>query len=107
MPSIHQQVVGQIKNIGRGNIFFPEQFEHLGSPFHALSPPEYPPKDVLAGWRDDYEKMQSSMIYGKSLPIDAFPFIFSLNSSFLKLLPALRFIEFESPIGHQSVHLHD
>ncbi len=31
MPSIHQQVVGQIKNIGRGNIFFPEQFEHLGS----------------------------------------------------------------------------
>lgn len=31
MPSIHQQIVGQIKNIGRGNIFFPEQFNHLGS----------------------------------------------------------------------------
>lgn len=31
MQSIHQQIVEQIKNFERGTIFFPEQFEHLGS----------------------------------------------------------------------------
>lgn len=29
-----------------------------------------PPKEVLASWKDDYVKMQSSMIYGDSLPFD-------------------------------------
>lgn len=44
-----------------------------GLDYNTLSPHSIsfiPPKDVLAGWRDDYEKMQSSMIYGKSLPFE-------------------------------------
>ena len=46
-----------------------------------------PPKEVLASWRDDYVKMQSSMIYGDSLPFDQLiKRIAELNERFRKII---------------------
>ena len=45
-----------------------------------------PPKEVLADWKDDYIKMQSSMIYGDSLPFDELiARIEDLNKRFRKI----------------------
>jgi len=45
-----------------------------------------PPKGVLADWKDDYIKMQSSMIYGDSLPFDELiARIEDLNKRFRKI----------------------
>jgi len=45
-----------------------------------------PPKEVLASWKDDYIKMQSSMIYGDSLPFDLLiKRIEDLNKRFRKI----------------------
>lgn len=45
-----------------------------------------PPSEVLSKWRDDYSKMQSSMIYGDSLSFDKLiEKIKELNNSFRKV----------------------
>jgi len=44
------------------------------------------PKEVLATWKDDYVKMQSSMIYEESLPFDELiERIEALNKRFRKI----------------------